>query len=364
MKIINIGNRIKPSKLDRIESFNSLLTGLLMIFLTFIIVGIMILIIDKNPIVAFRALIDGAFGNRSAIIHTIVKSIPVALCSLAVLFSIKGGTFNIGAEGQLVMGAIASTAAGIYLGFLPPVLHIIVCILSGMIVGMLWCIIPAILYIKKGISLLVIFLLLNSIAIFLLQFFVLSVLGNPNSLMPSSYTIAKSARLPNLISGPVNLSVAFILVLVLAVILYLVLKKTKFGYELLATGYNRNAARVSGIKINKYLFLSLVLGGLFAGLAGSLDVIGNHYALYTDFSPGFGYDGIPVALLAGGNPLFAVLGSIFFGALRSGSINMRAMSGVSDEIVNIIQGLLIMMIGTKQLFKYIIAKSTSKRKKV
>lgn len=352
-KIINF--IVKKGK-GKNEQTDSLLVGLSMLLFTFILVGLMITFIGKNPFIAFGALLRGAFGSKSALIHTIVKSIPVALCSLTVLISLRGGTFNIGAEGQLLMGASAAAIVGIYGANLPPFFHVMVCIVAGMAAGMLWCLIPALLYVKKGISLLVIFLLLNTIANFLLQYFVLDIFRNPDSLMPSTKRIANSAKLPNLIGGPVNLSIGVLITIAVAIILFIIIKKSNFGYELQATGYNRNAARVSGIKINKYLFLSLMLGGLFAGLGGALEILGNHYALYTDFSPGYGYDGIPIALLSGGNPIIALLGSLFFGALRAGSINMRAVSGVSGEIIDIIQGLLIMLIGTRQIFKYLIFK--------
>ena len=130
--------------------------------------------------------------------------------------------------------------------------------------------------------------------------------------------------------------------------------------EMRATGLNKNAAYSAGINIKKYMFISLVIGGMLAGFGGSLEILGNHYALYTDFSPGYGYDGIPIALLSQGNPLVALLGSVLFGALRAGSINMRAMSGVSNEIVSIIQGLLIMFIACQYIFKFIFVKSTGK----
>lgn len=335
---------------------SNVLTPFLLIAAALFIAGIMIVATGKNPFQAYGALFQGAFGSKSAWINTLNKSVPICFCAFAVSISQKGGTFNIGVEGQLLLGAAACAVTGIYVKGLPPALHITVCLLAGMAVGMLWSLIPAILYLKRGVSLLVIFLLMNSIADFLIQYFVLDLFASANSLVPSTEAIEKSAWLPYLVTKPNKLSAAILFVLVCAAILYFFYNKTVAGYEMRATGLNPKAAFVSGINTKKYMFLSLVVGGLLAGLGGSLEILGNHHRLYTDFSPGYGYDGIPIAILSGGNPYIAIAGSILFGALRAGSINMRAMSGVSDEIVSVIQGLLILFVASQYIVKFMLSK--------
>lgn len=333
----------------------------ILLFAALAVAGVMIAATGKNPMSAYAALFQGAFGSLSAWINTLNKSVPICLCAFAVTMSQKGGTFNIGVEGQLLMGAAGCTIAGVYLQGLPPFVHIPLCILAGVVVGMLYSLIPAVLYVKRGVSLLVVFLLMNSIADFLLQYFVLDLFASPNSLVPSTEAIQESAKLPYLIRRPNKLSIAIFIVVACAFLLYYFYNKTVSGYEMQAVGLNARAAHVSGINTKKYLFYSLIIGGMLAGLGGSLEILGNHHRLYTDFSPGYGYDGIPIALLSGGNPFATIIGSILFGALRAGSVNMRAMSGVSDEIVSAIQGLLILFVASQYILKFMLSKKTAKK---
>jgi len=324
------------------------------------IAAIMIAATGRDPMKAYAALFQGAFGSLSAWINTLNKAVPICLSAFAVSMSQKGGTFNIGVEGQLLMGASGCAVAGIYMQGLPSAVHIPLCIFVGMLVGALYSLIPAILYIKRGVSLLVVFLLMNSIANFLLQYFVLDLFASANSLVPSTDGILDSAKLPYLVRSPNKLSIAILLVLLCAVLLHYFYSKTTAGYEMQAVGLNGRAAYVSGISTKKYLFLSLVMGGVLAGLGGSLEILGNHHRLYVGFSPGYGYDGIPIALLSGGNPFAAILGSVLFGALRAGSVNMRAMAGVSDEIVSVIQGLLIIFVAIQYIVKFLLNRKRTK----
>ncbi len=338
------------------NKLSNILMPLVLILSSFAIAGILIVATGKDPIEAYSALIFGAFGRPSAIITTLNKAVPICLSAFAVSMSLKGGIFNIGVEGQFLMGATAATLAGIYIEGLPTIIHVPLALLCGAIVGGLWSMIPALLYIRKGISLLVVHLLMNSIAIFLLQYFVLDLFASDNALVPSTESILDSAKLPYLVQSPSKLSIAIFIVLAIAVILQFFYTKTRQGYEMKATGLNRKAAAVSGINTKSYMFAALVVGGMIAGIGGGLEILGTHHRLYTDFSPGYGYDGIPIALLSKGNPYITIIGSVLFGALRSGSINMRAMSGVSDEIVSVIQGVLILFISCQYIVKFAIDK--------
>ncbi len=338
------------------NKISTILMPIILILSSFIIAGILIVLTGKDPIEAYGALIQGAFGSPSAMIVTINKAIPICLSAFAVTMSQKGGIFNIGVEGQFLMGASAATIAGIYMTGLPAIIHIPLALGCGIVAGGLWSMIPAVLFVRRGISLLVIHLLMNSVATFLLQYFVLDLFASSNGLVPSTETVLDSAKLPYLVTQPNKLSIAFIIVIVIAVALYYFYNKTRQGYELKAVGLNSKAAFVSGMNTKKYMFLALILSGMIAGIGGGLEILGNHHRLYTDFSPGYGYDGIPIALLSGGNPFITIVGSILFGALRAGSINMRAVSGVSNEIVSVIQGVLILFISCQYIVKFMIDK--------
>ncbi len=338
------------------SKLSNILMPITLIVASFFLAGILIVSTGKNPIEAYSALISGAFGSASSIIITINKAIPICLSAFAVSMSLKGGVFNIGVEGQFLMGASVATIAGIYIEGLPSIIHIPLALVIGAIAGGIWSMIPAVLFVKRGISLLVIHLLMNSVATFILQYFVLDLFASSNALVPSTESVLASAMLPFIVTSPNELSIAIVIVIVIAALLHFYYTKTRQGYELKAVGLNKQAAFVSGINTKKYVFLALVLGGAIAGIGGGLEILGNHHRLYTDFSPGYGYDGIPIALLSRGNPYIALIGSLLFGALRAGSINMRAMSGVSDEIVSVIQGVLILFISCQYIVKFMIDK--------
>ena len=158
--------------------------------------------------------------------------------------------------------------------------------------------------------------------------------------------------LPNLITTPGRLNIGVLIMLVAVFIMYLYFYKTTSGYELRICGANRNAAEYSGVKSKRYLAASLMIGAALAGLAGGIEVLGTYYRLYDGFSPAYGFDGIPIALLSGGNPIGIVVGSFVFGALRVGSANMQIKVGVSSELVSVIQGVLICFISLEYIFHF------------
>ena len=158
------------------------------------------------------------------------------------------------------------------------------------------------------------------------------------------------------------MTIAIVFVLVTAVILQWYFSRTVAGYEMRAVGLNRAAAFYAGIPVKKYTSLAPLISGALAGVGGALEVLGTYHCLYTDFSPGFGYDGIPVALLCGSNPILAVVGSIAFGALRNGSLTMQARVGISNEIISVIQGSLILFVASNYIVRYLLNRRTGKEK--
>ena len=325
-----------------------------LVFLAFLLSSIWITFMGKNPLEAFATLFRGAFGSATSFANTIKKSVPIAFCSFAVIVSMKGNAFNIGAEGQLICGAIGATLAGALFRGLPAPLHIFLCIVASALFGMLFGLFPTMMHRFRGVDLLVIFLLMNNVAEYFLQYFVLDLFKSQNALVPSSRAIEKAAELPYLIGPPYRMTIAIILVLICAVVLTWFFNRTVAGYEMRAVGQNRQAARYAGIPIGRYTTMALLLSAMLAGIGGGLEVLGNYHCLYTEISPGFGYDGIPIALLCNANPLLAVIGSVAFGALRNGSLAMQAKVGISSEIVNVIQGSLILVIASNYFIRYLL----------
>lgn len=327
------------------------LPPLLLVICALTIAAVLMLLIGYNPLEAYAALIKGAFGDAFSIITTINKALPICMASFAVGLAAKAGVFNIGAEGQLMMGAFGSALFGIYITGLPAALHIPVALLGGGLFGALWALPGALLYVGRGTNIIVSALLTNSIAGLLLTYLIVGPFSGGLSYSATA-AIQPTAELPYLITSPAKMTIAAPIVLAIAVIFYFYMHKTVDGYELRAVGMNETAARFVGIHGDKYVLLSLVVGGMLAGMAGALEVQGNYHRLYDKFSPGYGFDGIPIALIANGNPFIMIVGSLFFGALRAGSQNMQMVAGVKKEIVTVIQGLLIVFIAAQYIFRH------------
>lgn len=340
----------------------NILTPVLIILIAMLVLCVILAISGSNPFMVFRILFTGAFGTPARIINVLGKTVPICLAALAVGLAKKTGIFNIGVEGQLMFGALGAAIVGIYAQGLPSVLHIPLCLLGGMLFGVLYALLPTIMYLKRGVNLLVVFILLNNVAKKVITYFVIAVIGDPNAQTTSSLRIQNSAKLPNVITSPGKLNIGVFLVLALCIVLYFVYYKTTTGYNLNAVGLNREAAAYSGLKVNRYLFLALVLGGAIAGLAGGIEVTGTYYRLYDGFSPGYGFDGIPIALLANGNPIGIVVGSILFAALRVGSLALQLETSISGEIVSIIQGTLILLIACEYILRHLATKLVVRRK--
>ena len=336
--------------MDKKQLTDRILPPVLLVVSSFGVAALLMLVIGFNPFSAYKALLEGAFGSGFAVITTINKSIPICIAAFAVGLAAKAGVFNIGVEGQLVMGAFGSAVAGIYITGLPAPLHILVSMLAGAAAGGMWALLPSLLYVKKGTNLIVSAILCNNMAALLLTYLVVGPFKGEQAI-PSTAMIQATAELPALIERPARLTIAAPLVLVLGIIYYFYMQRTVSGYELRAVGQNPVAARFVGIRNERYLLFSLVGGGMLAGIAVSIEVLGNYHQLFDGFSPGYGFDGIPIALIANGNPFIMMLGSLLFGGLRAGSQNMQMMAGVKKEIVTVIQGLLIVFIAMQYLFR-------------
>lgn len=334
----------------------------LLLLLSFLFSSIWILLMGKNPLAAYMALLDGAFGSPAALMNTIKKSVPISFASFAIIVSMKGNSFNIGAEGQLALGAIGATLAGALIPGLPAPLHIAVCLSAGAVFGMLYILFPAVMHVRRGVDLLVILLLLNNVASYILQYFVLDFFKSDNALVPSSRKILETAELPYLIGPPYRMTIAIVFALVAAVVLQWYFSRTVAGYEMRAVGLNRDAAFYAGVPVKKYTSLALLISGALAGIGGALEVLGNYHCLYTDFSPGFGYDGIP------GGPVVRLQSHPRCGRKHcvrcsaQGSLTMQAQVGISNEIISVIQGSLILFVASNYIVRYLFNRRTGKEK--
>lgn len=334
------------------DRLSGMMTPLLIILAALLVVTLLLLIVGLSPGKTFSSLIMGAFGSSLGLINTLTKSVPICLAALGVAIARKAGIFNIGVNGQVVFGSIGTVIVGVYCTGLPAYIHIPLALLAGALFGVIFAALPTAIYVKKNTDLIVIFLLMNTIATKLVTWILFTYLKDPESMATASYKIQNSAKLPNLISVPAKLNIGVLIALAIVVIMYIYFYKTTAGYELRACGMNRQAATYAGINAKKYLASALLIGGALGGLAGGIEVLGTYYRLYDGFSPAYGFDGIPIALLSGGNPIGIVIGSIIFGALRVGSANMQIQAGTPSELVDVIQGVLICFIALEYIFHF------------
>jgi simple sugar transport system permease protein len=318
-----------------------------------LLVGAIVLAVTgHSPIEAYAAVLTGSFGDLYAIGQTFTYATPIIFTALAFLFSYRCGLFNIGAEGQLLMGGLTAVLVGISTSSLPIFVHLPLALIAGVAGGGLWGFIPAVLKAKIGANEVITTLMLSYVALGITSYMVNYPLKAPG-MVAQTVLIATSAELPGILP-PTQLSASFIIALVSAGIVAYLLERTTIGYEIRAIGLNTKAAESGGINIKKGIILALVISGALAGLGGAGEILGVHHRFIERFSPGYGWDGLAVALIGGLNPYGAILGAIFIGALRSGGQAMSRSIGVPLDIVFVLQALAILFIAAPRLIKYLL----------
>jgi simple sugar transport system permease protein len=313
------------------------------VLLAFLAGGIIIALFGFNPLDAGLNLLMGSFGSMNAIGESLVKTIPLIFTGLAYALAARCGMVNIGAEGQLYMGGFLSTLAAVYLTDLPGFIHLPVAVLAGFIGGGLWGLLAGWLKVKFGASEVITTIMLNYIAQYWVSFLVSGPMKEPPGAFPQSMPIAETAVLPRLIPGT-RLHLGIILALFCVYIFYFFLWKTTAGYETRVVGMNPEAALYAGMKPSKNILLGMFLAGGFAGLAGTCEILGIQLRMIANFSPGYGFDGIAVALLGQNTPVGIILAAFLFGMIRAGANLMQMVSRVPVSVVYIIQALVILFV--------------------
>src|SRR6266446_9682829 len=316
-----------------------LLFPLIAVIAAFIIGGILILIIGDNPIVAYKLLLGSALSWPDGIGYTLFYATPLIFTGLAVLVAFRCGLLNIGAEGQLYVAAFATAWVGITLAQRSAWLLIPLCFLAAVVAGGVWGAIPGILKARFGSHEVINTIMLNFIGIALVSYFTQYHYKKPGDPIMESTEIgggAHIARLGKFIPGlpeRIPLNLAFILALVCCVLVYVLLWKTKWGYEIRATGTNPSAAEYGGISIRKQIILAMAISGSLAGMVGINEVLGYRYRYYDGFSANYGFVGIAVALLGRNHPVGVFLAAILFAILLRGGIFVDAFTmHVSKDI--------------------------------
>jgi general nucleoside transport system permease protein len=330
-----------------------LLIPFLAIFTALVIGAIIIFLTGASVTKAYSGLFAGAFGNPTAIANTLVEATPYIFAGLAVAIGFKGGMFNIGVEGQLAMGSMAAAVAGFAIKGLPLIIHLPLTILIGMLGGAIWGAIPGWLRAKTGAHEVITTIMMNYIAIRLTDYLIKGPFIDPKASAPRTPFIQPSAQFPYLFGQDYRLNAAFLLALAMVAVVWWLLNKTTIGFEIRTVGSNPDAAQYAGMSITRNFVLTMAVSGALAGLAGVGQVLGLEHNLKSSFSAGYGFDSIAIALLARSNPIAIIPAAIFWGALRNGAGLMQLQSGISINLINIIQALVIIFVAADQIVRWI-----------
>ncbi|WP_320130295.1 ABC transporter permease [uncultured Sphaerochaeta sp.] len=328
----------------------TVISYLCIIAIILLVSALLIISVGSSVQKSLASFIRGIAGSFYGFSEVLVRSTPLILAGLGVGMGFRTGFINIGAEGQLYMGAIAVTALGMAAPGLPAIVMIPLALVLGFAFGGIWSFIPGILKAKFGISEVLNTIMFNYIAINLVGILVRTSLKDTSYPYPMSPMLPKATYLFQLFP-PNRVHAGFLIALVLAVLMYILLFKTWTGFGMRAVGLNSRACRCAGISVFKNLALSSVISGGLAGIAGVCEVSGLHHRLLEGISPSYGYLAIIVALLGGNHPLWIVVSALGISALQVGSMAMQRSAGVPTSIASIIMGLIVVLIlARKQLF--------------
>ena len=317
--------------------------AILAVVLALLVTAVLILIAGKNPLLAYVALLKGAFGSIDRIAFGLNKSTPYILAGLGVALCFRAKVINIGAEGQIALGGIGATAVALGGGALPGLLLMPLALLAGAACGALWAGIAAFVSLKRGVHEVLCTLLLNFVGVLLVSEVLHGRMGEPGAGFPQSPMLPRPLWLPKLLAGT-DLHIGIVLAVVAAVVCHILFWRTTFGFRLRIMGASRDAARYVGISnVRQTMHVMLLAGGL-AGLAGGVEVLGLHYRLIEGFSAGFGFNAVGVALLASLNPLAVLPAGLFIGFLEAGALAMQREVGVPSSLVFVIQGLTMVFV--------------------
>lgn len=310
-----------------------------------VLLSLLLLATGHDVAQALSALVRGAFGSYYAITSaTIVRMVPLGFAGLAVSLAFRAGILNIGAEGQLLVGAAAATALALPLAGVSPLVAIPVLLVAGACAGAAWAAVAAVLRLRFGVLEVISTIMLNFVAQYLTGWLVRGPLQEPTKVNPQSASLAESLHLPVLLEGT-RLHAGVLLMVAVALGVWWWLTQTASGFRVRAVGMNAAAARTAGeVAVSRTVFGAFVVSGLLAGLGGAVEYTGITYALYENFSPGYGYTAIAVALLARLHPVGVLGTALLFGALEAGANAMQRDAGVPSVVVSVVEALLILLI--------------------
>lgn len=314
----------------------TILVPIISVLLALVVGGIVIACLGKDPIQGYALLFSGSLGTPQKFASSLVSACPLIFTALAAAFAYRCGVFNLGGEGQFIMGAVSAIVFLLVTG-IQGVLGTVLAILVGTVVGALWAALPGIMKITRGLNEMITSIMLNYVATLFMGFIYTNAFrdgGNPQT--PSVADSVMLAKIPGF-----RIHTGVILAIVLGLVVAYVISKTSFGFKIRAVGLNPLASKVNGFNVKFLVMAAFVISGAIAGMGGAVELLGKQYRLMSGFGSGFGFDGVAIALIAQLNPLASLIVAIFFGALTTGASSMQVGIMVPTAIVEIIRALII-----------------------
>ena len=314
----------------------TILVPIISVLLALVVGGIVIACLGKNPIQGYALLFSGSLGTTQKFASSLVSACPLIFTALAAAFAYRCGVFNLGGEGQFIMGAVSAIVFLLVTG-IEGIAGTVLAILVGTVVGALWAALPGIMKITRGLNEMITSIMLNYVATLFMGFIYTNAFrdgGNPQT--PSVADSVMLAKIPGF-----RIHTGVILAIVLSLVVAYVISKTSFGFKIRAVGLNPLASKVNGFNVKFLVVAALIISGAIAGMGGAVELLGKQYRLMSGFGSGFGFDGVAIALIAQLNPLASLLVAIFFGALTTGASSMQVGIMVPTAIVEIIRALII-----------------------
>lgn len=329
------------------KRFFRILIPIVGLFLSFFVCGIMLLFFHIDPIRTYISIFTKAFGSSSGISQTILSAIPILVVATGIDLGRRAGIFNLGAEGQMILGAVGAQLIGLMTAGLPAVTAIVLTLLGGMLFGAFWAFIPTILKTAGGVNEIVVLIMTNQIAIYLLGWLVRGPLKDPGSSNNQGTLIPENAWLPSL-TADTKVHIGILIALVLLFVLRYLLKRSSFGYRIAIVGNSERSADYAGVSAKKTIFLTFLLSGAIAGLAGANQVAGVHHRLTGSISNNFGWTGLTVAMISGENPMMMLAVSVLYSALEVGGLIIQVTDKVPMQLADIIQAVTVLFVISTQ----------------
>lgn len=344
------------------EIVQGLLIPIIAILLGFLAGAIIMISSGTNPITGYAALLEGIFGDLYYFGETLRMMTPLIFSGVAVGFAYRTGLFNIGVEGQLIMGWLASVAVGVFFD-LPMIIHLPLALLAGAVAGGLWGFIPGLLKAKLQVHEVIVTIMLNHTALHISNYIVrefMLVSGQRSDFVHPSASL-ESQFLSGL-TDQSRLHWGFLIAVFACFLMWFILWKTKKGFELRAVGFNRDASQYAGMNVPRNIILTMVISGAFAGVGGAMEGLGTYgYVQVLSSFSNIGFDGIAVALLGANSAIGIFLSSFLFGGLKVGAGNMQASAGIAPELIDIIIALIIFFVASSYFIRWILNRLQSKK---